>query len=69
MRVQRVVLEHHRYIAVFRRDIVYILVAYVKLALGYLLKSRYHTEGRRFSASGGTDEDKKLLVLYLKVEV
>ena len=69
MRVQSVVLEHHRYISVLRCDIVYKAVADKQLALGDLLKSGDHTQCRRLTASGRTDENKELLILDLEREV
>ena len=69
MRIQSVVLEHHRDIAVLRSDVVYELVADEELALGDLLKSRDHTKGGGFTATGRSDENDELLVLNFKAEV
>jgi len=69
VRIKSVVLEHHRNVAVLRCDIVYEAVADEKLTVGDFLKSRDHTEGRCLTASGRTDKNQKLLILYLKAEV
>ena len=69
MRIQSVVLEHHRDIAVLRSYVVYELVADEELALGDFLKSRDHTKGGGFTATGRSDENDELLVLDFKAEV
>ncbi len=69
MRIQRVALENHRDIAVFRLHIVHALAIDIKVAGGNLLQPSNHTQGRGFATSGRTDKNDKLLVLNLKVEI
>ena len=69
VRVQSVVLEHHRDISVLRSDVVDELVSDEELALGDLLKTSDHTKSGGLSAAGRTDENDELLILDLKAEV
>ena len=68
MRVQRVVLEDHRDIAVLGRHVVDELTVDVELALGDLLETCDHTQRRRFAAAGRADENDKFLVRDVEVE-
>ena len=69
MRIKSIVLEHHCYFSVLRGNIIDQLVTDEKLALGNLLKSCDHTERGGFTATGRSDQNQKLLVLNLKIEV
>ena len=51
MRIQGVVLEDHRDIAVFRRDVVHEFSVNVQLAARYLFKAGYHSQSRGFAAA------------------
>ena len=69
VRVQSVVLEHHRDIAVLRCYIVDQTVAYVELTGRDLLQARDHTQRGRLTAAGRADHDDELFVLDLQIEV
>ena len=69
MRIKRVVLEDHRYIAVLGLDVVNELVVDIQLARRDILQAGYHAERGRLTAAGRTDEYDKLLVVYIEVEV
>ena len=69
MRVERVVLEDHRDVALLRREVVDDAVADPELALGDLLEPRDHPQCRRLPAPGGPDEDDELAVADLEVEL
>ena len=56
VRVERVVLEHHRDVALFRRHVVDAAVADADLARADLLEAGDHAQQRRLAASRRTDE-------------
>ena len=68
MRVQRVVLEHHRDVAVLRRDVGDVAIADEDAAGVDLFEAGQHAEGGRLAAAGRTDEDEELAVGDLEVE-
>ena len=67
--VQSVALEDHGDVAVLRGDVVDEAAADVHLALGDLLQTGDHAQGGGLTAARGADEDDKLLVLDLEVEI
>ena len=67
--IEGVVLENHRDIAVLREGVVAIDPVDEELAVGDFLEPRDHAEGRRFAASGRTDEDDEFPVLDIEVEI
>ena len=69
VRIQRIVLEHHRDVAVFRRDIIDQLFADVQFAVGNLFQAGDHTQGGGFTATGRSDEDDEFLILDLQIEI
>ena len=69
VRIECVVLEHHRDIAVLRSHIVDQTIADVKLTLGNLFKTRDHTERRGLAAAGRADQNDKLLILDVQTEI
>ena len=69
MRIQGVVLEHHCNLSVLRGNIVDQSVTDIELTFRDFLQTRNHTQGCRFSATGRTDQYKKLLVLDFKVKI
>ena len=69
MRVQRVVLKDHRDIAVLRFDLVHFLVVDKQRTPAYFFESRDHTQRRRFTAAGRTDEDDKFLIRDIQVKI
>ena len=69
MGVERVVLENHRDIAVFRLHLVHAPLADEKLACGDLLQPRDHAQRRGFTAAGRTDQHDEFLVSNFKIEI
>ena len=69
VRIQSVVLEHHRDIAILGSYVVNQLVADEQLALGDLFKTCDHTKGGGLTAAGRADENQELFVLDLQAEV
>ena len=69
VRIERVVLEDHRDIAILRRHVVHQTVADVQFAFRNLFKTRDHTERRGLAAAGRTDQNDELLVLDIQAEV
>ena len=69
MRIQSVVLENHRDVAVLRLDVVHDLAVDLECAAGDVFKAGNHTKGCGLSAAGRADEDDEFLVSDLKVEV
>ena len=68
VRVQRVVLEHHRDVAVLRRHVGDVAVADEDVARVDVLEAREHAQRRGLAAARGADEDEELAVLDLEVE-
>ena len=58
----RVVLEHHCHIAVFRRHVVDHLAVNPDLAASDVLEASDHAQCRRFAAAGRADQNHKLFV-------
>lgn len=69
VRIQRVVLENHRYIPVFGRDVVFQFAVDIEFAVRNFFQTRDHAESGRLTAARGADEDDKLFILNFKVEV
>ncbi|ELZ61865.1 phenol hydroxylase [Haloferax sp. ATCC BAA-646] len=67
--VQRVVLKHHRDVAVLRDAVVHVVPADVDVPAGRGLQAGEHPERRRFAAARGTDEHEELLVVDVEREV
>ena len=66
VRVERVVLEHHRDVAVLGRQLGDVAVADVDRAGGDVLEPGEHAQRGRLAAAGGTDQDEELPVLDLR---
>ncbi|MPM84688.1 hypothetical protein SDC9_131761 [bioreactor metagenome] len=66
MRVERVVLEDHRDVAILGGNVVDETVADVKLTLGNLFQTGDHAQSCRFAAAGRPDENHKLFVRDVK---
>jgi hypothetical protein len=62
VRIERVVLEDHRDVALLRRQLVHDAVADEELAVGDLLEAGDHTQRRRLATAGRPDEDEELAV-------
>ena len=69
VRVQSVVLEDHRDVAVFRGNVVDQTVADVHLAARDLLQASDHTQGGGLTTAGRTDENDKLLIRDFQAEI
>jgi hypothetical protein len=69
MRVERVVLEHHRDVAIHRRQIVDDLVVDQDPSRGDRLEPRHHPQCRRLAAPRRADEDHEFLVVDPEVHV
>ena len=69
VRIQRVVLEDHRDVAIARRELVDALAADDQLAVGDLLQARDHPQRGRLPAARRADEDHELAVADLEVHV
>ena len=69
VRIERVALEHHRDVALLRRQVVDDAVADPDLAVGDLLEARNHAQGGRLAAAGGADENHQLTILDGETEV
>ena len=69
VRVQRVVLEDHRDVALLRRDVVDDLVVDHQLALADLVEAGEHAQRGRLAAAGRADEHHELAVADLQVEM
>ena len=63
VRIERVVLEHHRDVALLRRHVVDDAVADADLAAGDLLQPGDHAQQRRLAAARGADQHAELAVL------
>jgi len=69
VRVEGVVLEDHRDVAVFRRAVVHLLAADLQLAFGDVLEPGDHPQRGRLAAARGADEDHELAVADLEVHL
>ena len=69
MRIQGVALEHHRDIAILRGNMVDQLVVDVQFTLGDILQTGDHAQGGGLAAAGRPDQDDKLFILDLQVEI
>ena len=69
MRIERVILEHHRDIAVLGRQVHDILAADGQGSATDLLKPGDHPQGGGFSASGWTHEYQELPVIDRETEI
>ncbi len=69
VRVERVVLEHHRHVAVARLQVVDDTLADPDLALADLLEAGDHAQRRRLAAARRPDEDDELPVVDVEVQV
>ena len=63
VRIERVVLEHHRDVALFRLHVIYDAVADRDRARCNFFQSGEHAQQRRFSTAGGADKHHELAVL------
>src|SRR5262245_45083368 len=62
MRIERVVLEYHGDVALFRRQVVHQAPTDTDLASADVLKARDHAQQRGFSAAGRTDQHDEFAV-------
>ena len=69
MRIERIALEYHRNIAVFRLHIVDPFTADQQISFRDVLQPGDHTQGGGFPASGGAYQNDELLVCDLEIEL
>ena len=69
MRIQSVVLEYHGDISILRLYIVYYSVSDTKFTGGDILQTSDHTKCSRLTTSGRTNEDDKLFVFDVQIEI
>ena len=69
MGIKRIVLEHHRDIAVAGRDIVDHTVPDPDLTAGDLLQARDHTKSGSLTAAGRTDKHEELAIANIEIQV
>ena len=69
VRIERVVLEHHRDVPVLRRHVVDDPLADADLAAGDVLEPRDHPQRGRLAAARRPDEDHEFAVPDLEVQV
>ncbi len=69
MGIESVVLEDHGNVAVLGRNIIHHPVSDDDFSGIGLLQPCDHSEGSGFAATRGADQDDKLLVLHIQVEV
>ncbi len=67
--IKRVVLEHHRDVAVLRRQIVDHLAADRNLAVADFLQAGDHPQGRALAATRGADQDDKLMIGNVETDI
>ncbi len=68
VRIERVVLEHHRDVAIARRHVVHDVAADPDLAVGDLLETGDHAQRGRLAAARGPDEHDELLIGDLEID-
>ena len=69
VRVQRVVLEDHRDVAILRRDVRDVAIADQDAAVVDLFEAGEHAQSGRLAAAGGSDQDEELAVGDLQVDL
>ena len=69
VRIQRIVLEYHRNIAILRRNIIDHAITDAQLAAGNLLQTRDHAQRGRFTTARRADQNDKFLVLNLQIQI
>src|SRR5262249_10810747 len=69
MRVERVVLKHHRDVAIHWRQVVDDLVVDHDAAGGDRFETGHHSQCRRLAAAGGADENDEFLVADVEVHI
>ncbi len=68
MRIQRIVLEHHRDVAILRRHVVDDVAADQDVAVGDILKPGDHPQRGGLAAAGGADQDDELMVRNIEID-
>ena len=69
VRVERIALEHHRDIAILRRDVVDDALADPERAVADLLEAGDHPEAGRLAATGRSDEHHEFAICDFEVEI
>ena len=68
VRVERVVLEHHRHVAILRREVADGPAVEEDLAAARALQAGQDAQGRRFPAAGRADEHRELAVGEVQID-
>ncbi len=69
VRIQGIVLEHHRDVAVLRLDVIDERLADVHLTFGDLFETGNHPQDGGLTATGRTHEDEELAILDVEVNI
>ena len=69
MRIERVALEDHGNVAIFRRHVVHHPVADVDIALAQLFQSRDEPQRGALAAARGADEHQELPIIDVEIDV
>ena len=69
MWVQSIVLEYHRDISVFRRNVVYQFIADEQFALRDFFQAGDHSQGSGFTTAGRTEDRNEFAVFNRQVEI
>ena len=69
LRIQSVTLEYHRHLSLSRAPLVGSVPVDQEIAVGNVLKACDHSKRRGFTASGRSDENDKLALLNIKIEI
>ena len=66
--IERVILEHHRDVAILRRPVVDDFAADIDVAGGDFLEARDHAQRRRLAAAGRTDQHDEFVIRNVEVD-
>src|SRR5207244_9192098 len=69
VRIERVILEYHRDIAVLRRDVVDPALADVNVAARNFFQAGDHAKSRRFAATGRTNQHNELAIGNFEIHI
>ena len=69
VRIQSIVLENHRDVAILRSNVVHETIADVELALGNLFQTGDHAQGGGLTAARRANQNDELLILDVEAEV
>ena len=69
LRIQSVTLEYHRHLSLSGAPLIGSVPVDQEIAVGNVLKACDHSKRRGFTASGRSDENDKLALLNIKIEI